>query len=440
MEKRFPKVQRAICAAGLTVLALLFLFWIGEGNAGSASEFAAALLCLLLFAALGLHFVPAWFSLWFGPETINPERKGLPLRRIIGIGLISCLGHLTIAWGILRYVNRNLTPESFLQFWKCADAYHYLCIAKDWYLSEGSVDRVVQLVFLPGYPIAVRIVQTVVRSYILSGMLVSILSFCGALGVFYRLVLLDHEEDTALRAVILLCLTPGAFFFVAPMSESLFLLLSVSCLYLGRKHRWLLAGGLGALASFTRSLGLLLFVPLFMEMLAELLHGSKKAWRGLAALLMIPLGFGAYCLINYFVAGNPFQFMIYQREHWSQELGLFFSTPAYQIRYALGAGRDALMGLWGPNLAVLYASLLILTVGAKRLRASYTLWAMVYYAVSVGATWLLSAPRYMAVLLPLPMSLACLGEKKGARIAIYVLLTACELYYLTMFVLRKSVW
>ena len=440
MEKRFSKVQRGIRAAGLTVLALLFLTWIGNGNGATAAEFFAALACLLLFAALGLRFVPEWFSLWFGPETKIPDRKGLPLRKIFGIGLISCLGHLAAAWGIMRYVNHDLTPEGFLQFWKCADAYHYLCIAEDWYLSEGIIDRVVQLVFLPGYPIAVRIVYTVVRDYILSGMLVSILSFCAALGVFYRLALLDYEEETARRAVILLCMIPGAFFFVAPMSESLFLLLSVSCLYLGRKHRWLLAGVLGALASFTRSLGLLLFVPLFMEMLTELLHGKKEGWRSLAALAMIPMGFAAYCLINYFVAGNPFQFMIYQREHWFQELGLFFNTPAYQLRYALGSNRDTLMGLWLPNLIVLYTVLIILILGAKQLRADYTLWAIAYYAVSVGATWLLSAPRYMAVLLPIPLSLSCLGKKKWARITIYELLIACELYYLTMFVLRKSVW
>lgn len=440
LEKQFPKAQRVICAAGLTVLALLFLLWIGEGNGGTSAEFLAALCCLLLFAALGLRFVPEFFSLWFGAEKTVSERNGLPSRVLFGIGLLSCLGHLAIAWGIMRYVNHDLTPESFLQFWKSADAYHYLCIAEDWYLSEGSIDRVVQLVFLPGYPIAVRIVYTVVRNFILSGMLVSILSFCGALCVFYRLLLLDYNEETSLRAVILLCLMPGAFFFVTPMSESLFLLLSVSCLYAARKQKWLLAGLFGALASFTRSLGLLLFAPLFMEMLTELLHGEKKGWRGLAALVMIPLGFGAYCLINYLVAGDPFQFMIYQREHWFQELGLFFNTPAYQLRYALGANRDTLLGLWLPNLVVVYAVLVILILGVKKLRASYTLWAIAYYVVSVGATWLLSAPRYMAVLLTLPMALACLGEKKWARITIYELLSACELYYLTMFVLRKGVW
>ena len=229
-------------------------------------------------------------------------------------------------------------------------------------------------------------------------------------------------------------------FLVRFSCESLFLLLSAACLYSARKGRWLLAGLFGAFASFTRSLGLMLFVPLFMEMVTELLHGRKKAWRGAASLALVPLGFALYCLINYFVAGDPFRFLYYQRTHWYQELGLFFNTAAYQTRYALGAERDKLMGLWIPNLAAAFSSLVILNFGAKKLRASYTLWAIAYYCVAIGATWLLSAPRYLAVLLPIPLSLALLSEKKAPRAALYALLASSELYYLFMFALRRSVW
>ncbi len=440
MEKEYPKIQRGICAAGLTVLALLFLFWLGDGNGATAPEFLAALLSLLLFAALCLRFVPRWFSLWFGAATPRVEREGISLAWICAIGLGSAFVHIALVWVVLHYVNHSLTPRQFADFWLSADSYHYLCIARDWYISEGDIDRVVQLVFLPGYPLAVRLMHVLARDYILSGMLVSILSFSGALCVVYRLVLLDHDERTALRTVIVLCLLPGAFFFTAPMSESFFLLLSAACLYSARKEKWLLAGLFGALASFTRSLGLMLFVPLFMETVTELLHGRKRAWRGLAALALVPLGFALYCLINRLVSGDPFKFLYYQRTHWYQEPGLFFNTAAYQTRYALKAGRNELMGLWIPNLTADFASLAILFFGAKRLRASYTLWAVAYYAVAIGATWLLSAPRYLCALLPVAMSLALLGEKKAPRIALYAVLASSELYYLVMFALRRSVW
>ncbi len=440
MEKKYPKIQRGICAAGLTVLVLLFLFWLGDGNGGGVPELLAALLSLTLFAALCLRFVPRWFSLWFGDETPTAERTGLPAAMIFSLGLGCAFVHIALVWGILHYVNRDLSARQFADFWLSADAYHYLCIARDWYIPEGNIDRVVQLVFLPGYPIAVRMMQLLARDYILSGILVSILSFSGALCIVYKLVLLDHDESAARRTVIFLCLMPGAFFFIAPMSESFFLLLSSACLYSARKGRWLLAGAFGALASFTRSLGLMLFVPLFMELVTELLHGRKKAWRGLAALALVPLGFACYCLVNYLVAGDPFRFLYYQRTHWFQELGLFFNTAAYQTRYALTAGKNELMGLWIPNLFADLVSLAILIAGAKRLRASYTLWAIAYYVIAIGATWLLSAPRYCLVLLPIPMTLALLSEKKTARIALYAACAAGELYYLAMFALRRSVW
>ena len=69
LGKEYPKIQKGICAAGLSGLALLFLLWMGNGNAGTWQEFLSSLLCLVLFAALCLRFVPQWFSLWFGPET-----------------------------------------------------------------------------------------------------------------------------------------------------------------------------------------------------------------------------------------------------------------------------------------------------------------------------------------------------------------------------------
>ena len=110
--------------------------------------------------------------------------------------------------------------------------------------------------------------------------------------------------------------------------------------------------------------------------------------------LLVPLGFAAYCYINWRVAGNPFQFLIYQREHWNQRTGLFFSTAAYQTDYFLrslttGGWRDAL-GLWLPNLIACFAALGLLAAAAPKLRASQTAWFLAYYIVAVGATWLLS--------------------------------------------------
>lgn len=109
-----------------------------------------------------------------------------------------------------------------LDFWTCTDSGHYLDIARDWYLSEGSVDRLVQLVFLPGYPVVVRLVTAVTGDGLIAGLIVSALCFAGANVMLYKLVSLDCGHETALRAVKFLSLSPAVFFFAAPMSESLF--------------------------------------------------------------------------------------------------------------------------------------------------------------------------------------------------------------------------
>ena len=440
-QTAYKKAQGIVCAAGLVLLALLFVLWLGRNRTIGALPQAAALLCALLFAAVCLRFVPGWFSFWFDERPVKMSEPGtIPLPLLFAFGVLWALFNLAAVWAVLHYVNHSLSWDEYRSFWTSADAYHYLCIARDWYLSEGIVDRVVQLVFLPGYPLAVRLCYVFVGDYILSGLLVSSLSFAGALCVFYRLLLLDHPEATARLALVFLCLMPGSFFFFAPMSEGLFLLLCLSCLYSARKRRWLLAALFGALASFTRSLGLMLFVPLFFEIVEALLHGEKKAWRGLAALLGVPAGFAAYCLVNYTVSGNAFQFLIYQREHWNQQLGLFFNTAAYQTRYALRAEKDMLLGLWLPNLAALFGALGILLGAAKRLRPSYTAWALAYYVIAVGATWLLSAPRYMAALPALPLALALSAEKKAVRVVLLVLFALANLGYLILFALRRNVW
>ncbi|MBQ7472918.1 MAG: hypothetical protein IJS79_01045 [Oscillospiraceae bacterium] len=446
-EKVYPKAQAVLSACGLAVLGLLFTLWLIKDRHGAA-EVAAALACLALFALVCLRFVPVWFRLWFGEpgiaERVDEKEKRIPASTLFAAGILWAVCNYLAVWGTLYYVNPEITTEEFLQFWKSADAFHYLCIARDWYLSEGELDRIVQLVFLPGYPIVVRLAATVIRNYVLSGLLVSTLCFAGALCVFYRVVLTEYGSGTAARAAAFLCLMPGAFFFFAPMSESLFLLLCAACLAALQKRRWLLAGLFGALASFTRSLGLMLFVPLFFELVGDLLREKKCSLGAVCGLLLVPTGFAGYLLVNYLVSGNPFQFMIYQREHWYQGLGLFFNTAAYQTRYALAAAAKGdsktLMGLWLPNLAAVFGAPAILFFGAKRLRASETAWAIAYYVIAIGATWLLSAPRYMAVLLPLPTALGVVSERKNVRALLYLFFALANAYYLVMFALRRSVW
>ena len=376
----------------------------------------------------------------------------LPKRRTqwgIFFGLLAWEAAVLLLLFVLRMaLGHGRDIRKFLEFLTCADGQHYMAIAEDWYLREGSVDRLVQLVFLPGYPLAVRAAALLTGDTLYGGLLVSWLCFPAAGTVLYRLALLDTDPPAALRTVRFLCLMPGAFFFVTPMSESLFLLLSLGCVYLARREKWLPACLLGGLAAFTRSLGLVLVVPAGYELLRVFLRRERRFSGRIAvrwaALLLIPAGFGAYCLICREVSGDAFQWAIYQREHWHQSPGLFFGTAAYQTRYALeGLAEEeyrTALGLWFPNLLCAFGALSAAALASNRLRPGYTAYFLAYFALAMGATWLLSAPRYLLVLFPAAMALAELTRDRRCDILIAVPMAGAGVLYTLLFAARWQVW
>lgn len=436
-----------ICAGGIAILGAAYVLWLRQSNSSAAGK-ALAALSAAMFAAVCLRFVSGWMDFWNPRKALSAQNESCRPPYILRKIFISLLAYIA-AIIVVVYVLRGILGHgwdfvAYLSFWKCTDSQHYLDIARDWYLSEGDWDRLVQLVFLPGYPIAVRMLNVLVGNYLYSGLVVSALCFAGTGCVFYSLMRLDHGHAHALRALKYLCIIPGAFFFSAPMSESLFLLLCAGCIYLSRRKKWLAACLLGALAAFTRSLGMALFVPVLFEMVACTVREKDPGrFMRFALLLIIPGGFAAYCLINYQVSGDAFKYMEYQSVHWGQNLGLFFNTAAYQLDNALwrwDTDKRMFWGLWLPNLLAAFGALAIMAAAAKRLRPAYNAWFIAYFFIAIGATWLLSAPRYLAALLPVHMALAALTEKKEADALATILCVFLGLAYLLAFVCRWQVW
>ena len=443
-------------SAFISIAAVVVWHWWRKHPGMSAAGRASALTSALLFSMVCVFFLWHWLSDWDTsgpgkPEAITSERIGAVAIIKIFLSLLALEGAVVFFVFVLRIALKEETDfREALEFWTFTDSQHYLAIAEDWYLSEGSIDRLVQLVFLPGYPLAIRAAFPLVRDYLYAGMIVSSVSFAGAGTVSYCLARLDMDHDTALRALRYACLLPGAFFYAAPMSESLFLLLSMSCIYLARRKKWLPACILGGMAAFTRSLGLTLVIPIGYELITDTLkhafqnRGILRRLLQYASLLLIPAGFGAYCLICRDVSGNPLQWMIYQREHWNQQLGLFFHTAAYQTENAIKAynGHDfkLMMGLWLPNLICSFSALAVMAVSIRKLRPSYGAYFIAYYLVAVGATWLLSAPRYLLVLFPIPFGMAEITRKRHIDTLLTILMTAFSMLYTLLFAAGWQVW
>ena len=430
-----------LSGAGLSLLLFWFVRWQMENPFRPFPQKAAASVSVLLFAVVGLLAVQRWADFW----SSEPDPAADTVPAISGWKIFLALVAwdaliLLLAWPLRCLLSGNMTLQQSMEAWVSGDSYHYLCIAQDWYLSSGSIDRVVQLVFLPGYPILIRLVHLIIPNWTYAALTVSGICFALAGTVLYRLACLDLGPTSAKRALAALCFFPGSFFFAAPMSESLFLLCCIGCLYLARRGKWLPACLLGAYAAFTRSLGITLLVPLILE----LVHDRKKTRRtDWVSMLVVPLGFAAYLLINQQVAGNPFQFLIYQSEHWHQNLGLFFNTAAYQTDYAIGTFQNEphnFWGLWLPNLTASFGALILMLLAGKKLRGSWMVWFIPYYFIAIGATWLLSAPRYLLVFFPLSEAVSVLMVRKGLRIVLFVLLGLLSFLYFLAFLLRWQVY
>ncbi len=473
------KVRISITAAVFVALAAAYGYWAFTESSITAVSAAAAAVLTALFGFLCAQCLRELIGAFSGePEKTLEESLGRrslrrayrhPVVRLFLLLLLARIGVYVVAYAL--FALQKGYPGGLvdtLSIWNVGDAPHYLGIANNWYVTEG--DARFHIVFFPLYPIVVRLLSEITQNTFAAGIAVSLLSTATSGVLLYELALLDMDRAAAMRAVVIFMLLPAAFLFNAPMSDGLFLLLSLAVMLLTRKKYYWTACVLGALASFTRVLGLMLFVPVAVELIGDAVRHRKETgkWTGFfllraPALLLIPLGFCAYLVINKSVTGDAFTFLRYQSEHWNQKLGWFFHTASYQTNElitSLSTWREAALGLWLPNLVFLFGAPLVMVFalrekrqpskleeevaqpegGAKprtgesyALRPSYIAYFVAYYFISMGATWLLSAPRYLAACFPLALALNRLVRSRAAWM-VYALLALLQLLYLCAYV------
>lgn len=454
MEKKLSdKISLLITALGLLVLFTAFFQWTMTKKGIEWWSWMAALISVVLASAIYIKFVPKWIEFWQKSEDTDCKAVvKAPQYTYIKI-FLGCTAYCILVLVLIflfRYINGySHTFAHSMQVWRETDANHFQDIAREWYLSEGEWDRLVQLVFLPGYPIAIKLMGFLIKDYYLAGFAVSIISFGAAGCVFYKLLRLDCGHKTAVRTLKYLCVFPATLFFAGPMSESLFLLLYLSSLYCIRTKRWLLGGVLGGYATFTRSLGITLVVPVILECVRDAVNSGQEkivnadTVKKVCSALIVPLGFLAYCCINYTVSGDFFKFMEYQRVHWSQNLGWFFNTASYQTELVVsnwGQNFKIIAGLWLPSVIMYFAALLIILFASNKLRPSYTAWFIAYFVTATGVTWLISGPRYYSALMVLPIALGQITKNKTADFVLTACCIILNIAYLYVFSVRWYVW
>lgn len=319
------------------------------------------------------------------------------------------------------------------------DAERYLQIAKEGYLKEGP--DAINLVFYPLYPLLMRVFSLFgLLPMEGTGMVISRLSLAGASIALYELVKTDNDEKSAFFSVLMMAVYPFSMFTVGVYTESLFLFLTIGCMLMIRKDKMVFAGIMGFLAALTRVQGMLLIFPAVYRIVAGRLGGEQRKlrWTDLGV-LMIPMGFAVYLMINASLHGNAFQFLLYEEgEPWYQTSRWLGENIALQYRQ-VQEFKGLEWVIYIPQLVLYFTALAVLFLGIRNgVRMEYLLYGAVYLGFTYLSGWMISGGRYMLCCFPCFIVLSQ-WKREGLCIGITVLSAGLFVVYSLMFLMGYAI-
>ena len=250
--------------------------------------------------------------------------------------------------------------------------------------------------FLPGYPMTGRLAAMVFGENYLAGLLaVSNLAFLLALFLWNNyLKVLGFSRPARDISTVLLCFLPYSIYFMAPYSESLFLVFSILAFtFLSRKN-FLMAGLVAMGMTATRNVGVMFVFPLLLAGIMEygfrnLFTFNRNNLKMILGIMCVPLPMFIYQNYLYNLTGDSFAFMHIQWA-WGRSMG----NP---VKYVID-------GLMTGGYKEYFSIVIILSLPLVwyLFRKKYYAEAL-YFAISILIpimTGVNAFPRYMFCMLP----------------------------------------
>jgi hypothetical protein len=313
-----------------------------------------------------------------------------------------------------------------IRMWSHWDAPHYLSIVRDGYVATGR--RGLWIVFPPAYPFIAKALALVVRSPLVSALVVSFVASVLAAWFLYRLVRLDGDRDEAWRAVVLLFVFPTAYFLGAPYTESLYLLAVTAAMYFARTQEWGRSSVAGVVATATRVPGIVIVPALAVEALTNATHRFRKlVWSGVCV-----LGLVAFLTVNWVVHRNPLYFLkVESGPPWFQH-----AVPPWaslvdafeQLTHLIPRVPHTAYWTLFARLGAAVFGIVVLLIGRKRLRPSDQVFAWGSLLFFLAASRLISLPRYLLPVYPLYAVLAHRTASRRVFVAIACAGLALQLF------------
>lgn len=242
---------------------------------------------------------------WQPAATMPPgalSRHGA--RHLAVLAVLPYAGVMAISWLIF---SRRFEPvATATAAW---DGQHFLAIAEHGYpssLARGYSN----LAFLPGMPVAIRLVHKVGLSYADSGFTVSLLAGAVFVACCAILVARRYGDAAGVRTAALLAVSPGAFLFGLSYSDPLGLCFVAGALLAIDSQRWTSAGILGALATATS--------PICMPVVLVGFWAARCAGRRAWPAVLMPAGFCLFLVYLWIHASSPATWFLAQDRGWGQ--------------------------------------------------------------------------------------------------------------------------
>ena len=282
----------------------------------------------------------------------------------------------------------------------------YVGTAKDGY-EHRAFDATEQhnWAFFPLYPLSLYLASHVTGGLMLTGILLSNIFLLPALILLHKTALaFGLDEAGADRTIFYVAAFPTSYFLSLPLTESLFLLVTVGSFYAAARGRWWLAGMVGALATATRFSGIFLLPALALLYWKQC---GRRPRASASSLLLIPLGLLSFMLYLYMITGNAFAFKDVLAA-WGRRSGFFLLTLfGYLARFRVV---DESWDFHALNFA---ASVLALACGivlARRRQWALALYTLLSIIAPLSSMVLQSHARYVLTIFPVFMVLAEWGR------------------------------
>jgi Glycosyltransferase family 87 len=275
--------------------------------------------------------------------------------------------------------------------------------------------------FFPAFPMVARAIDVVTGMGVDPALV--IVANLSALAAMAALVVLVRRDlgDAALarRSMALLALAPSAYVLVLGYADASLLLCSVVTMLGARTRRWWLAAAAGLGAGLLRPLGILLVVPVVVEVVNDWRMGSgRRGWVARSAAVVAPVvgtaGFLGWVGSQFGDAWLPFQ--VQQQSGHRGALTVPITSMGHNLASAFHGHHlgSALHVPW------VILCVVLLVVAFRRLPLAYGAFAAAVLVASLTSSNLDSFERYALGAFPLVIAASTLTARRGVEVAVLV--------------------